>query len=1082
MPSKQMLIAATARVRAKTMPRGAKAIGLLPEQSVTSHTFPCRVRQQSAYKELAAHVGIAGVAMLTTLMPYALQMTASAMAYSAGLGLFQVVYFRMLPAALGEFCTQVLGLGLRVSCQHRILASCLGCLGVGASSAFAGHVTRHVKKRAWVIATANFFMQIDNGQHGVLGNVMVPLWQDLQPQELFMDAVVGLCMFKVCKGEYRRLMPSDLRHPGALAFNSLPVPVSTRSEAPVYARGNKRSDLEAMFLRDGCHSCGTRKGRPIGDHQPPTRIFVQMQAEASAAAASQQQLHPLVQQGIKMAQGLLGMDGPGTSRQRYFPQCQSCSSRQGGLISALAAAQRAAAAEAGPAAGARALLTVGHGMPSPLVLHSIAPPGSLPGMLVASRSFYTAMDQAPPAAPSPPSRSSRKAQKPAGAASGKPSTSDRAPLPGPGAWGWGRPWYQTQSVAMSVAEPRLHQVCFPAGSGQSGDRSPQPLPYYSHAPQAGAFGSPAATDLYEDGQRSLKGRLWHPTPLSQPDSVGSSWAPSPEPGLDTPTGLGLKSPRPVGGEAESVEPSAAQQPAAIANWGLEHAHWYHYQYQQQMLHMEQQQQQPWATTSQASSVGHSQQLRLQWQQHSSQAAAMVLGHGQEPGEGPDSGLMWSLACTALDPDNPAQPHGVQSGRLQAALGRDLSGPGRQSLASHHLLFSPSASLSASMRMSKWSLSPFPTHQVTSAAVGMGDTGRQQQQQWQQHEHCKPGTAQPKTATPLTDCLPPSAPKQRMQPCPQVQQRDAAAEGSGAQLTGSTASSSQGKAAANIHLDCPPLNTSPTPCPPSHHASSNKTAAAPAGADASATLGVFNNSPGSPVPGAVSAVVVLKPSPVGQLKEQQGQASNPPHSLAGLVGGAAAAAVAKHDDQNTGSEQGQGGETDTAKDAKPRGVLEQAARLQQLLRGSGHNLSYLCIPLIVVPDRKAAAPSKVVFADSKPYASITVVVQILSRQAQAVPRRFRLGNSGLGVEKARFEGVTFIDRTCTRCTEGVVDDAMHFIFECTATSSIREQPEFAMTLQNNNDNLHDFMLSPCAPLFVHLALKCVSARGGGPPNG
>ncbi|KAJ9517531.1 hypothetical protein QJQ45_024979, partial [Haematococcus lacustris] len=88
-------------------------------------------------------------------------------------------------------------------------------------------------------------------------------------------------------------------------------------------------------------------------------------------------------------------------------------------------------------------------------------------------------------------------------------------------------------------------------------------------------------------------------------------------------------------------------------------------------------------------------------------------------------------------------------------------------------------------------------------------------------------------------------------------------------------------------------------------------------------------------------------------------------------------------------------------------------------------------------------------------------------------RFRLGNSGLGVEKARFEGVTFIDRTCTRCTEGVVDDAMHFIFECTATSSIREQPEFAMTLQNNNENLHDFMLSPCAPLFVHLALKCVT---------
>ncbi|GFH05743.1 hypothetical protein HaLaN_00253 [Haematococcus lacustris] len=52
--------------------------------------------------------------------------------------------------------------------------------------------------------------------------------------------------------------------------------------------------------------------------------------------------------------------------------------------------------------------------------------------------------------------------------------------------------------------------------------------------------------------------------------------------------------------------------------------------------------------------------------------------------------------------------------------------------------------------------------------------------------------------------------------------------------------------------------------------------------------------------------------------------------------------------------------------------------------------------------------------------------------------------------------------------GVVDDAMHFIFACTATSSIREQPEFAMTSQNNNKNLHDF-------------IKSRTPRGGGRPS-
>ncbi|KAJ9521119.1 hypothetical protein QJQ45_022867, partial [Haematococcus lacustris] len=86
--------------------------------------------------------------------------------------------------------------------------------------------------------------------------------------------------------------------------------------------------------------------------------------------------------------------------------------------------------------------------------------------------------------------------------------------------------------------------------------------------------------------------------------------------------------------------------------------------------------------------------------------------------------------------------------------------------------------------------------------------------------------------------------------------------------------------------------------------------------------------------------------------------------------------------------------------------------------------------------------------------------------------FRLGNNVLEVEKARFDGLLSLSaHSQDILREGVVDDAMHLIFECTATSSIRQQAEFAMAFQNNNENLHDFMSSPCAPLFVHLALKC-----------
>ncbi|GFH19590.1 hypothetical protein HaLaN_16556 [Haematococcus lacustris] len=49
-------------------------------------------------------------------------------------------------------------------------------------------------------------------------------------------------------------------------------------------------------------------------------------------------------------------------------------------------------------------------------------------------------------------------------------------------------------------------------------------------------------------------------------------------------------------------------------------------------------------------------------------------------------------------------------------------------------------------------------------------------------------------------------------------------------------------------------------------------------------------------------------------------------------------------------------------------------------------------------------------------TVTHLIQ-LSSEVRTSLTRFRAGNSGLGVEKARFEGVVFIDRTCTRCTEG-----------------------------------------------------------------
>ncbi|GFH08847.1 hypothetical protein HaLaN_03878 [Haematococcus lacustris] len=44
---------------------------------------------------------------------------------------------------------------------------------------------------------------------------------------------------------------------------------------------------------------------------------------------------------------------------------------------------------------------------------------------------------------------------------------------------------------------------------------------------------------------------------------------------------------------------------------------------------------------------------------------------------------------------------------------------------------------------------------------------------------------------------------------------------------------------------------------------------------------------------------------------------------------------------------------------------------------------------------------------------------------------------------------------------------------TSLTRFRQLAEFAMISQNNNENLHDFMLNPCASLFVLLTFKCAT---------
>eukprot|EP00195_Chlamydomonas_chlamydogama_P007862 CAMPEP_0202892446 /NCGR_PEP_ID=MMETSP1392-20130828/2172_1 /ASSEMBLY_ACC=CAM_ASM_000868 /TAXON_ID=225041 /ORGANISM="Chlamydomonas chlamydogama, Strain SAG 11-48b" /LENGTH=412 /DNA_ID=CAMNT_0049576399 /DNA_START=232 /DNA_END=1470 /DNA_ORIENTATION=- len=258
------------------------------------------------------------VAVAQKLGPFGAQMLMSSLAYSTGLGF-----------------VQVLGYGLRISCRTPVLSSCFGALGVSLASILAGHTSRMTKQ------------QLDAGR-GPLHVMVAPFCNPLDRHEAMIDAVAGVSIFKLWKGQFNRVLPSDLRKPGAFAYQSVPIGTSA------HATDVQKGQLISIFKRDGCHHCGNKRGAVIGDHIPPTKMVL----EARAAAASPKS-EAEVQQLISKVKGLLQIKEP-SLKQRYYAQCTECSSMQAEVMR--------------------------HGRRLPMVLHKwIAPPGVLPGLIVGFR-------------------------------------------------------------------------------------------------------------------------------------------------------------------------------------------------------------------------------------------------------------------------------------------------------------------------------------------------------------------------------------------------------------------------------------------------------------------------------------------------------------------------------------------------------------------------------------------------------------------------------------------------------------------------------------------------------------------------
>lgn len=129
------------------------------------------------------------------------------------------------------------------------------------------------------------------------------------------DAAVGCAAFVLLGGRFPRVLMSDVRFVGANATRSIPAAGSQ------YANASQKARLQAIFDRHGCHTCGTRR-RNVGvvaDHQPPTKLnYGTGGANASAE--------------LTRRRGWLAPLLPPPPKQRYFPQCATCSNRQSSAV------------------------------------------------------------------------------------------------------------------------------------------------------------------------------------------------------------------------------------------------------------------------------------------------------------------------------------------------------------------------------------------------------------------------------------------------------------------------------------------------------------------------------------------------------------------------------------------------------------------------------------------------------------------------------------------------------------------------------------------------------------------------------
>ncbi|CAN0102754.1 unnamed protein product [Ectocarpus sp. 12 AP-2014] len=191
------------------------------------------------------------------------------------------------------------GFALRVSCSSPLgLPTALGFATVAAASVASVRVAEGISS-GLEAASCKDSQRISDPWRSVLEAAEQP------PNSGEIGAgSFGLVLFRALGGKFSSVAPSALHMPGAFSRLSASLPATLE-----YASDGKRQALAALGKNFGCHTCGTRAPATfIADHMPPLKTVKLANAKLWRRALRQ------------------------TVSQRFYPQCQACSTLQSAAV------------------------------------------------------------------------------------------------------------------------------------------------------------------------------------------------------------------------------------------------------------------------------------------------------------------------------------------------------------------------------------------------------------------------------------------------------------------------------------------------------------------------------------------------------------------------------------------------------------------------------------------------------------------------------------------------------------------------------------------------------------------------------